>query len=120
MVVGRRVAARRGRRQDVTIDGEQADGSDEVDVLAIDGKASRPGPAAVGRRWKVVGPKHPGWAQWKVDKQAGKAHGTPTQPALADALTVPAACRGVSRPDPVRSRDTSRLSTRRQRSVTAS
>jgi hypothetical protein len=59
----------------VTIDGEQAEGSNEVDVLTIDGKQVRPAgrpPWAGG--WKVVGPKHPGWAQWKVDKQAGKSH----------------------------------------------
>lgn len=60
----------------VTITGEQEDGSTNVDVLAIDGKqlraAGRP-PWAGG--WKVVGPKHPGWAQWKVDKQAGKSRG---------------------------------------------
>ena len=65
----------------VTIDGEQAEGSDEVDVLAIDGKAIR----AAGRPpwaggWKVVGPRHPGWAQWKVDKAAGKDHGRDTAP----------------------------------------
>ena len=55
----------------VTIDGEQAEGSDEVDVLAIDGTAIRAAgkpPWAGG--WKVVGEKHPGWAQWKVDKHA--------------------------------------------------
>ncbi len=60
----------------VTITGEQEDGSNDVDVLAIDGKQLRPAgrpPWAGG--WKVVGPKHPGWAQWKVDKQAGKSHG---------------------------------------------
>ncbi|HET9346542.1 MAG TPA: hypothetical protein VFO05_12660 [Candidatus Limnocylindrales bacterium] len=53
----------------VTVDGEQAEGSDEVDVLAIDGAAIRAAgkpPWAGG--WKVVGEKHPGWAQWKVDK----------------------------------------------------
>ena len=53
----------------VTIDGEQAEGSDEVDVLAIDGTAIRAAgkpPWAGG--WKVVGERHPGWAQWKVDK----------------------------------------------------
>jgi hypothetical protein len=60
----------------VTIDGEQSEGSDEVDVLAIDGKAIRePGRPPWAGGWKVVGPKHPGWAQWKVDKQAGKTHG---------------------------------------------
>jgi hypothetical protein len=60
----------------VTIAGEQADGSNDVDVQAIDGKAIRPAgrpPWAGG--WKVVGPRHPGWAQWKVDKLAGKSTG---------------------------------------------
>ena len=60
----------------VTITGEQAKGSTDVDVLAIDGTAIRAAgkpPWAGG--WKVVGPKHPGWAQWKVDKHAGKGHG---------------------------------------------
>jgi hypothetical protein len=60
----------------VKIDGEQEEGSDEVDVLAIDGKAIRePGRPPWAGGWKVVGPKHPGWAQWKVDKAAGKGHG---------------------------------------------
>ena len=60
----------------VTIDGEQAEGSDEVDVLAIDGKVVRePGRPPWAGGWKVVGSKHPGWAQWKVDKLAGKGHG---------------------------------------------
>jgi hypothetical protein len=57
----------------VTITGEQAKGSTDVDVLAIDGTAIRAAgkpPWAGG--WKVVGPKHPGWAQWKADKLAGK------------------------------------------------
>jgi hypothetical protein len=65
----------------VTIDGEQEDGSAEVDVLAIDGKAIRePGRPPWAGGWKVVGPKHPGWAQWKVDKQAGKVHGRDSAP----------------------------------------
>lgn len=65
----------------VTIAGEQEDGSTNVDVLAIDGKQLRPAgrpPWAGG--WKVVGPKHPGWAQWKVDKHAGKVSGRDTAP----------------------------------------
>jgi hypothetical protein len=63
----------------VTIAGEQEEGSDEVDVLAIDGKTIRePGRPPWAGGWKVVGPKHPGWAQWKVDKQA-KGTATPTR-----------------------------------------
>jgi hypothetical protein len=65
----------------VTIDGEQEEGSDEVDVLAINGKAIRePGRPPWAGGWKVVGSKHPGWAQWKVDKLAGKGHGRDTAP----------------------------------------
>ena len=65
----------------VTIDGEQEEGSDEVDVLAIDGKQIRePGRPPWAGGWKVVGPRHPGWAQWKVDKAAGKAHGRSSAP----------------------------------------
>jgi hypothetical protein len=75
------LAAVAGKR--VTITGEQAVGSTDVDVLAIDGKAIRAAgkpPWAGG--WKVVGPKHPGWAQWKVDKLAGKgqSHGPNADP----------------------------------------
>ena len=53
----------------VTIDGEQEEGTSNVDVQAVDGTAIRAAgkpPWAGG--WKVVGEKHPGWAQWKVDK----------------------------------------------------
>jgi hypothetical protein len=65
----------------VTIDGEQAEGSDEIDVLKVNGNAIR----AAGRPpwaggWKVVGEKHPGWAQWKVDKLAGHGFGRDTAP----------------------------------------
>jgi hypothetical protein len=60
----------------VKIDGEQEEGSTEVDVLAIDGTAIRaPGKPPWAGGWKVVGPKHPGWAQWKIDMHAGKGLG---------------------------------------------
>ena len=60
----------------VKIDGEQEEGSTEIDVLAIDGTAIRePGKPPWAGGWKVVGPKHPGWAQWKVDKLTGKGLG---------------------------------------------
>lgn len=55
----------------VTIEGKIAEGSTDVDVISVDGKALRASgkpPWAGG--WKVVGEKHPGWAQWKVDKAA--------------------------------------------------
>jgi hypothetical protein len=58
----------------VTIGGEQESGSDEVDVLTINGTAIRePGRPPWAGGWKRVGAKHPGWAQWKVDKAAAKA-----------------------------------------------
>jgi hypothetical protein len=67
----------------VTVNGEQAEGSAEVHVLAIDGTAVR----AAGRPpwaggWRVVGEKHPGWAQWKVDKlnSRGGGHGRDNAP----------------------------------------
>jgi hypothetical protein len=60
----------------VKIDGEQEEGSTEVDVLSIDGTAIRaPGKPPWAGGWKVVGPKHPGWAQWKIDMHAGKGLG---------------------------------------------
>lgn len=53
----------------VTITGEQAEGSAEVDVLAIDGTALRAaGRPAWAGGWKAVGERHPGWAAWKIEK----------------------------------------------------
>jgi hypothetical protein len=53
----------------VTIDGEIAEGTTEVDVLAVDGQeiraAGRP-PWAGG--WQRVGERHPGWSQDKADR----------------------------------------------------
>lgn len=58
----------------VTIGGEQAQGSTEVDVLTADGKTVRePGKPPWAGGWMVVGSKHPGWAQWKADKAAARA-----------------------------------------------
>jgi len=55
----------------VTIVGEQS--GDEIDVNTVDGTAIRaPGKPPWAGGWKVVGEKHPGWAQWKVDKHAAK------------------------------------------------
>jgi len=53
----------------VTIDGEIAEGSTEVDVHAVNGTALRAAgkpPWAGG--WKAVGEKHPGWSQEKADR----------------------------------------------------
>ena len=57
----------------VTVEGEQATGSTEIDVKTVDGTAIRgEGKPPWAGGWKVVGEKHPGWAQWKVDKHAAK------------------------------------------------
>ena len=57
----------------VKVEGEQATGSTEIDVKAVDGTAIRgEGKPPWAGGWKVVGKSHPGWAQWKVDKHAAK------------------------------------------------
>lgn len=58
----------------VTIDGEIEEGSDVIDVLAVNGTALRAAgkpPWAGG--WKVVGERHPGWSQEKADRHAAKS-----------------------------------------------
>ena len=56
-----------------TITGEQATGSDEVEVFTAGGTTIRePGKPPWAGGWKVVGERHPGWAQWKVDKMKAK------------------------------------------------
>ena len=55
----------------VTVEGEQAEGSTTIEVRVADGKTLRePGKPPWAGGWKVQGEKHPGWAQWKVDKAA--------------------------------------------------
>jgi hypothetical protein len=57
----------------VTVEGGQATGSTEIDVKTVDGTAIRgEGKPPWAGGWKVVGQKHPGWAQWKIDKHAAK------------------------------------------------
>jgi len=57
----------------VTIDGEVAEGSTEVDVHAVDGTAIRePGKPAWAGGWRVVGKDHPGWTKEKADRFAAK------------------------------------------------
>ena len=59
--------------QQVTITGEQHDGSTSVDVLTVDGTALRgPGKPPWAGGWKRVGERHPGWSQEKADRQAAK------------------------------------------------
>jgi hypothetical protein len=58
----------------VTVDGEIAEGTTDVDVLAIDGQALREAgkpPWAGG--WKMFGELHPGWSQAKADRVEAKA-----------------------------------------------
>ena len=57
----------------VTIEGDQPEGSTTIDVRVADGKTLRePGKPPWAGGWKVQGEKHPGWAQWKVDKAAAR------------------------------------------------
>ena len=53
----------------VTVVGKVTEGTTEVDVESIDGKALRaPGKPPWAGGWKVVGEKHPGWSQEKADR----------------------------------------------------
>ena len=59
--------------QAVTVEGEIAEGSDEVDVISVNGTALR----ALGKPpwaggWKAVGERHPGWSQEKADRMKAK------------------------------------------------
>jgi hypothetical protein len=59
--------------QQVTIAGEQREGSTTVDVLSVNGTALRePGKPPWAGGWKTVGEQHPGWSQEKADRQAAK------------------------------------------------
>lgn len=59
--------------QQVTIIGEQREGSTSVDVLTVNGTALRePGKPPWAGGWKRVGERHPGWSQEKADRQAAK------------------------------------------------
>ena len=59
--------------QQVSIDGARRDGSDEVDVKAVNGTALRePGKPPWAGGWKVVGEAHPGWTQEKWDRWQAK------------------------------------------------
>lgn len=55
--------------QFVTVAGEVAEGSSEIDVETVDGAALRePGRPPWAGGWKVVGERHPGWSQDKADR----------------------------------------------------
>ena len=59
--------------ESVTVEGEIAAGSDEVDVISVNGTPLRePGKPPWAGGWKVVGAKHPGWSQEKADRFESK------------------------------------------------
>lgn len=59
--------------QNVTVVGEIAEGSTEVDVKSIDGTALRgEGKPPWAGGWKAVGERHPGWSQEKADRMKAK------------------------------------------------
>jgi hypothetical protein len=58
---------------DVTVEGEVAAGSTEVEVISVNGTALREAgkpPWAGG--WRRVGERHPGWSQEKADRMKAK------------------------------------------------
>ena len=62
--------------ESVTVEGEVAEGSTEVDVISINGTALREaGKPAWAGGWKVVGEAHPGWSQDKADRFEAKFGG---------------------------------------------
>ena len=57
----------------VRVDGERAEGSTSIDVFVAGGTTLRaPGKPPWAGGWKVVGERHPGWADWKAAKWAAK------------------------------------------------
>ena len=59
--------------KNVTIAGEAAQGSTEVEVDSVNGTALRaPGRPPWAGGWKVVGAAHPGWSQDKADRMKAK------------------------------------------------
>jgi hypothetical protein len=57
----------------VTVDGEIAEGSTDIDVDKVDGTALRaPGKPAWAGGWKRVGSAHPGWSQDKADRMKAR------------------------------------------------
>lgn len=59
--------------QSVTVVGEVAAGSTDVEVESVNGTALRsPGKPPWAGGWKVVGERHPGWSQEKADRFKAK------------------------------------------------
>ena len=82
--------------QSVTVTGEAAEGSTEVDVLTVNGTAIRePGKPPWAGGWKKVGERHPGWSEEKAARWAEKAakHSRSSvaagRPAIASSRTQP-------------------------------
>jgi len=60
--------------QSVTVTGEAAEGSTEVDVFTVNGTVIRePGKPPWAGGWKQVGERHPGWSEEKAARWAAKA-----------------------------------------------
>ena len=61
--------------QVVTVAGETAAGSGEIDVETVDGTALRePGRPPWAGGWRVVGERHPGWSHAKADRHEADRH----------------------------------------------
>ena len=59
--------------ESVTVVGEHAEGSNEVDVISVNGTALRAeGKPPWAGGWKRVGQAHPGWSQEKADRFQAK------------------------------------------------
>ena len=65
----------------VTISGTHREGSTELDVETVDGKAIRAAgkPPWAGGPW-AVGSAHPGWKPWMADGKPGNGHGRENAP----------------------------------------
>ncbi len=80
----------------VTIVGEIAEGSTEVEVETVDGTALRePGKPPWAGGWKVVGQAHPGWSQEKADRMAARAERMKAK--FGDCFP-PGKCKGAEEP----------------------
>ena len=79
----------------VTVGGEQREGSTQIDVMTVDGSALRePGKPPWAGGWKRVGEKHPGWSQGAV-KAAVERTATPLTCPPAQLAGDPRVCVGV-------------------------
>ncbi len=73
----------------VTVVGEQATASDELEVRSVDGTVIRePGKPPWAGGWKAVGKIHPGWSQEKADRWAAKQAAKAAKRAAGDETTA--------------------------------